>query len=212
MQTTKSKSKADYYRKYRRSLNGRVSTAAYATRRRFPESETKPTKRQLDAILAAQDAVCALTGRPFTSISEISVDHLHAVSIIGEASINDLSNLVFARRGANSRKGKRTLAEYYASFAKPVWTENERYPAYAFRGKTKADVIAYFDALAQAKGRPIPEKIEIADDLLMYEEFLTRGEFVYGSTCRFEDGKLVFEEDYTTLMWRLNEHPTEVPA
>lgn len=212
MQTTKSKSKADYYRKYRRSLNGRLSTAAYATRRRFPGSETKPTKRQLDALLAMQDAVCALTGRPFTSVSEISVDHLHPVSVIGETSINDLSNLVFARRDANSRKGKRTLAEYYALFAKPVWTENERYPAYAFRGKTKADVVAYFDALALAKGRPIPEKIEIADDLLAYEEFLSRGEFVYGSTCRFEDGKFVFEEDYATLMWRLNENPTEVPA
>lgn len=189
-----------------------MSTAAYATRRRFPGSETKPTKRQLDALLAMQDAVCALTGRPFESVSEISVDHLHPVSVIGEASINDLSNLVFARRGANSRKGKRTLAEYYALFAKPVWTENERYPAYAFRGKTKADVIAYFDALAQAKGRPIPEKIEIADDLLANEEFLSRGEFVYGSTCHFEGKKLVFVEDYTTLMWRLNENPTEVPA
>lgn len=212
MQTTKSKSKADYYRKYRRSLNGRVSTAAYATRRRFPASETKPTKSQLDAILAAQDAVCALTGRPFKSVSEISVDHLHSVDIIGERSINDLSNLVFAKRDENSRKGKRTLAEYYRMFATPITSTNERIPARIFRGKTRDDVAAYFDALAEAKGRPVPETIEITDELLAYEVFLQRGELVFGTTYREEGGKIVLEDDYTTLTWRLNEKSTEVVA
>lgn len=212
MQTTKSKSKADYYRKYRRSLSGRVSTAAYATRRRFPGSETKPTKRQLDALLALQDAVCALTGRPFTSVSEISVDHLHPVSVIGERSINDLSNLVFAKRDENSRKGKRTLAEYYRMFAAPITSTDERVPARIFRGKSRDDVAAYFDALAEAKGRPVPETIEITDELLAYEEFLKRGELVFGTTYREECGKIVLEDDYKTLTWRLNEKTTEVVA
>lgn len=173
-------------------------TAAYRAKQRYPEAE--PVKfDDLVEIMARQNGVCALTGEPFESVTEISLDHLLSTKVINPTEANNPSNLAFVRLKENQRKKERTLFAYFADRLPPLWYCSEQIAGHVWRGRRRDDVLAYYDALHEAKGLPIIEETDVTDDLLAHPDFIERGVLVYGQ--RLIDGELV--TDHKTLTWRL---------
>lgn len=146
-----------------------------------------------------QGGRCALTGEPFTSASDISLDHLLSRKFVDETAANDKSNLALVQLNENKSKRERTLFAYFADRLPPLWYCSEQIAGRVWRGRTRDDVLAYYDALHEAKGLPIIEETDVTDDLLAHPDFIERGVLVYGQ-------RLIDEElttDHKTLTWRL---------
>lgn len=197
-QTVSKKSTPEYHRQYRRGLPGRLTTAAYNARVRYPKA--KPvTAFDLLELFLRQGGRCALTGELFTDASQISLDHVLPRRIADETAANDFSNLALVRLKENQRKKERTLFAYFADRLPPLWYCSDQIAGHVWRGRTRDDVLAYYDALHEAKGLPIVEETDVTDDLLAHPDFIARGALVYGQ--RLIDGELA--TDHKTLTWRL---------
>ena len=151
------KSTPEYFRQYRRGLPGRLTTAAYNARTNYPAAKVVTAVDLLELFLI-QGGRCALTNEPFTTASEISLDHVLPRHIVDETAANDLSNLALVQVNENKSKKERTLFAYFADKIQSTWFDEGQVPAHVWRGRTVADVIAYFDGINAAEGRQLCDR------------------------------------------------------
>lgn len=201
-QTIERLSAAEYVKEYRRRLPGRLTTAAYNARTNYPAAKVVTAVDLLELFLR-QGGRCALTGEPFTSASEISLDHVLPRHIVDETKANDLSNLALVQVNENKSKKERTLFAYFADKIQPTWFDEGQVPAHVWRGRTVADVIAYFNGINAAEGRPAIQRFELIDRMLTDQRFIERGIISYATEVTVVDGQLQTKTKFDELTWRL---------
>ena len=201
-QTIESLTPAEYVREYRRRLPGRLTTAAYNARTNYPAAKVVKAVDLLELFLL-QGGRCALTNEPFTTASEISLDHVLPRHIVDETAANDFSNLALVRVNENKSKRERTLFAYFADKIKSTWFDEGQVPAHVWRGRTVADVIAYFDGINAAEGRPAIQRFELIDRMLTDQRFIEHGIISYATEVSVVDGKLQTKTKFDELTWRL---------
>lgn len=201
-QTLPKKSTPEYFRKYRRGLPGRLTTAAYNARTNYPAAKVVKAVDLLQLFLL-QRGHCALTNEPFTSASQISLDHVLPRHIVDETEANDLSNLALVRVNENKSKRERTLFAYFADKIKSTWFDEGEVPAHVWRGRTVADVIAYYNGINAAEGRPAIQRFELVDRMLTDQRFIEHGIISYATEVTVVDGQLQTKPKYDELTWRV---------
>lgn len=201
-QTLSKKSTPEYFRQYRRGLPGRLTTAAYNARTNYPAAKVVTSIDLLELFLR-QGGHCALTGEPFTTASEISLDHVLPRHIVDESAANDLSNLALVRVNENKSKRERTLFAYFDGKIDGSWYDDGQVPAHVWRGRTVADVIAYYDGINAAEGRPAIERFELIDRMLTDQRFIEHGVISYATEVAVVDGKLQTKPKFDELTWRV---------
>lgn len=201
-QTLQKKSTPEYFRQYRRGLPGRLTTAAYNARTNYPAAKVVKAVDLLELFLL-QSGHCALTNEPFTSASQISLDHVLPRHIVDETAANDLSNLALVRVNENKSKRERTLFAYFADKIKSTWYDEGEVPAHVWRGRTVADVVAYYNGINAAEGRPAIQRFELIDRMLIDQRFIEHGVISYATEMTVVDGKLQAKPKFDELTWRV---------
>lgn len=196
------KARAEYVRNYRKGLPGRLTTAAYGANISYPTAK-RVTAIDLLELFLRQGGHCALTGEPFTSASQISLDHVLPRHIVDEAAANDLSNLALVRVNENKSKRERTLFAYFADKIQSSWYDEGEVPAHVWRGRTVSDVVAYYDGINAAEGRPAIQRFELIDRMLTDQRFIEHGVISYATEVTVVDGKLQTKPKFDELTWRL---------
>lgn len=200
--TLQKKSTPEYFRQYRRGLPGRLTTAAYNARVSYPAARVVTSIDLLELFLR-QNGHCALTNEPFTSASQISLDHVLPRHIVDETEANDLSNLALVRVNENKSKRERTLFAYFEGKIDGSWYDDGQVPAHMWRGRTVADVIAYYDGINAAEGRPAIKRFELIDRMLTDQRFIEHGVISYATEVSVVDGKLQTKPKFDELTWRV---------
>ena len=201
-QTIERLTPAEYVKDYRRRLPGRLTTAAYNARTNYPAAKVVKAVDLLELFLL-QGGRCALTNEPFTTATEISLDHMLPRHIVDETAANDLSNLALVQINENKSKKERTLFAYFADKIQPTWFDEGQVPAHVWRGRTVADVIAYFNGINAAEGRPAIQRFELIDRMLTDQRFIERGVISYATEVAVVDGKLKTTPKFDELTWRV---------
>ena len=201
-QTVQKKSPPEYFRQYRRGLPGRLTTAAYNARTNYPAARVVKAVDLLELFLL-QGGRCALTNEPFTTASEISLDHVLPRHIVDESAANDLSNLALVQVNENKSKKERTLFAYFDGKIESSWYDEGQVPAHVWRGRAVADVVAYFNGINAAEGRPPVERFELIDRMLTDQRFIEHGVISYATEVTVVDGKLKTKTKFDELTWRL---------
>lgn len=196
------KTKAEYVRNYRKGLPGRLTTAAYGANVNYPRAE-RITAIDLLELFLRQGGHCALTGEPFTSASQISLDHMLPRYIVNESQANALSNLTLVQLNENKSKKERTLFAYFEGKIQSSWYDEGEVPAHVWRGRTVADVIAYYDGINAAEGRPAIQRFELIDRMLTDQRFIENGIISYATEVTVVDGKLQTKPKFDELTWRV---------
>lgn len=202
LQTLSKKSTPEYFRQYRRGLPGRLTTAAYNARTNYPDAKVVTSIDLLELFLR-QGGHCALTNEPFTTASEISLDHVLPRHIVDETAANDLSNLALVQVNENKSKRERTLFAYFEGKIKSTWYDDGQVPAHVWRGRTVADVIAYYDGINAAEGRPAIQRFELIDRMLTDQRFIEHGVISYATEVTVVGGQLQTKPKFDELTWRL---------
>lgn len=201
-QLATTKSTPEYFRQYRRGLPGRLTTAAYNARTNYPAARVVKAVDLLQLFLL-QRGHCALTNEPFTTASEISLDHVLPRHIVDESAANDLSNLALVRVNENKSKRERTLFSYFDGKIDGSWYDEGEVPAHVWRGRTVADVIAYYDGINASEGRPAIQRFELVDRMLTDQRFIENGIISYATEVTVVDGKLHTKPKFDELTWRV---------
>lgn len=196
------KATPEYLRQYRRGLPGRLTTAAYNARVSYPKAGEVTAINLLELFLR-QGGHCALTGELFTSASEISLDHILPRHIVDETAANDLSNLALVQINENKSKRERTLFAYFDGKIDSSWYDDGQVPAHVWRGRTVADVVAYYDGINASEGRPAIKRFELIDRMLTDQRFIEHGVISYATEVMMVDGKLQTKPKFNELTWRL---------
>ncbi|MGF0348240.1 hypothetical protein ACQR3P_31855 [Rhodococcus sp. IEGM1300] len=202
LQTLSKKSTPEYFRQYRRGLPGRLTTAAYNARTNYPEAKVV-TSIDLLGLFLRQGGHCALTNEPFTEASEISLDHVLPRHIVDETAANDLSNLALVQVNENKSKRERTLFAYFADKIEGSWYDEGEVPAHVWRGRTVADVVAYYDGINAAEGRLAIKRFELLDRMLTDHRFIEHGVISYATEVTVVNGQLQTKTKFDELTWRL---------
>ena len=201
-QTIERLTPAEYVKAYRRGLPGRLTTAAYNARTNYPAAKIVKAVDLLELFLL-QGGRCALTNEPFTTASEISLDHMLPRHIVDETAANDLSNLALVRVNENKSKKERTLFAYFDGKIQSTWFDEGQVPAHVWRGRTVSDVIAYFNGINAAEGRPAIQRFELIDRMLTDQRFIEHGVISYATEVTIVDGQLQTKPKFDELTWRV---------
>lgn len=196
------KSTPEYFCQYRRGLPGRLTTAAYNARTNYPAARVVKAVDLLQLFLL-QRGHCALTNEPFTSASQISLDHVLPRHIVDESAANDLSNLALVRVNENKSKRERTLFAYFDGKIEGSWYDEGEVPAHVWRGRTVSDVVAYYNGINAVEGRPAIRRFELIERMLTEQRFIEHGIISYATEVTVVDGKLHTKPKFDELTWRV---------